>query len=86
MFEFDKKKSASNKRKHGIDFKTAIKLWEDPDRITIPARWVDEPRFILIAKLENAYWSVIYTERKSVIRIISVRRSRENEKEIYKSF
>ena len=86
MFKFVKKKSASNKRKHGIDFKTAIKLWEDADRIIIPARWGDEARFILIAKLDNDFWSAIYTERKSVIRIISVRRSRENEKEIYQSF
>lgn len=38
MFEFDPKKSASNKIKHGIDFEQAKKLWEDPNRLIIEAR------------------------------------------------
>jgi uncharacterized DUF497 family protein len=85
-FEFDRNKSELNKRKHGIDFETAKKLWTDPNRIQIPARWVDEPRFLLIAQLGNELWSAIYTERRNRIRIISVRKSRNDEKEIYKSY
>jgi len=30
-FEFDTKKSASNKQKHGLDFYEARVLWDDPD-------------------------------------------------------
>ena len=86
MFEFDEIKSKLNESKHGIDFKTAIKLWDGPDRLEIPARWVNEPRFILIAALDNQCWSAIFTRRNKVIRIISVRKSRKNEKEIYNSF
>ena len=86
MFEFDEKKSIYNKNKHGIDFKSATQLWDDPNRIEIPARWVDEPRSLLIARLKNEYWSAIFTWRKDRIRIISVRKSRKNEKEIYNSF
>jgi uncharacterized DUF497 family protein len=85
MFEFDKNKSGSNKEKHGIDFETAKKLWEDPNRIEIPARWLDEPRYILIALLNESLWSAIYTVRNKKIRIISVRKSRNDEKEIYDS-
>lgn len=85
MFEFDKSKSGSNKEKHGIDFETAKKLWEDPNRIEIPARWLDEPRYILIALLNESLWSAIYTVRNKKIRIISVRKSRNDEKEIYDS-
>lgn len=85
MFEFDKNKSESNKRKHGIDFESARKLWKDPNRIEIPARWVDEHRSVLIAKLEDDIWSAIFTLRENKIRIISVRKSRDNEKEIYNS-
>jgi uncharacterized DUF497 family protein len=51
MVEFDENKSAVNKAKHGIDFKTATRLWDDPYRIVIPARVVDEPRYIMIAML-----------------------------------
>ena len=85
MFEFDKNKSGSNKEKHGIDFETAKKLWEDPNRIEIPARWLDEPRYILIALLNESLCSALYMVRNKKIRIISVRKSRNDEKEIYDS-
>jgi uncharacterized DUF497 family protein len=84
-FEFDQEKSSSNKKKHGIDFDTARQLRNDTNRIVIPARWVDEPRYVLIARLDKNIWSVIFTRRSSGIRIISVRKSRDNEKEIYYS-
>ena len=37
-FEFDIKKSESNKRKHDIDFTEAQEIWEDPDRLEVPAK------------------------------------------------
>jgi uncharacterized DUF497 family protein len=86
MFEFDKNKSRSNKEKHGIDFTTAIKLWDDPNRLEIPAKWVNEPRFLLVAKLDIQLWTAVFTKRNNRIRIISVRKSRGYEKEIYNSY
>lgn len=85
MFEFDIHKSESNKRKHGIDFETARKLWKDSNRVEIPARWIDEPRILLIAKLKKEIWAAIFTLRNDRIRIISVRKARDNEKEVYNS-
>ena len=85
MFEYDNDKSESNKRKHGIDFDTARRLWEDYNRVEIPAKWIDEQRIILIARLEEEIWVAIFTHRKNTIRIISVRKARKNEKEIYNS-
>jgi uncharacterized DUF497 family protein len=82
-FEFDPLKSIANEKKHGINFSEAQILWNDPDRIVIPARTVGETRFLLIAENEGVCWSAIYTLRGHVVRIISVRNSRENEKEIY---
>ncbi len=84
-FEFDKRKSQMNKKKHGIDFIEAQALWEDPDRIEIPAKTLDEPRFILIGKISDKHWSSILVYRGEKIRIISVRRSRIEEIEIYES-
>ena len=75
-----------DKVKHGIDFTTAMKLWDDPNRLEIPAQWVNESRFLLIAVLEEEYWSAVFTKREDKIRIISVRKSRRNEKEIYNSY
>ena len=63
-----------------------MKFWDDPNRLEIPAQWVNESRFLLIAVLEDEYWSTVFTKRKNKIRIISVRKSRRNEKEIYNSY
>ena len=82
-FEFDLQKSQSNEQKHGIDFEKAQLLWADPDRIQIPAKTVDEPRFMVIGKIEGTHWSIILTYREDNIRIISMRRSRKEEIEIY---
>ncbi|MCX5855501.1 MAG: BrnT family toxin [Deltaproteobacteria bacterium] len=82
-FEFDSDKSDHNKKKHGIDFLEAQALWEDPDYIIIPAITVDEPRFLAVGKIEGKYWSGVITYRDERVRIISVRRSRKEEIDIY---
>jgi uncharacterized DUF497 family protein len=84
-FEFDDKKSASNKMKHGIDFEQAQRLWDDPDLIEIPVRTSDEPRFLVIGRICGKHFSGIITYRGDKIRIISVRRSRKEEVNIYES-
>ena len=84
-FQFDERKSRVNKRKHGIDFVEAQAIWDDPDRIEIPAKTIDEERFLIIGKISDKYWSTIITYRNEIIRIISVRRSRKEEIEIYES-
>jgi len=83
-FEFDNRKSEI-KKKHGIDFFEAQMLWDDPDRIEIPATTIDEQRFLIIGKIDDKYWSGIITHRDEKIRIISVRRSRMEGVEIYES-
>ena len=84
-FEFDDKKGASNKAKHGIDFKQAQKLWDDPDLIEIPVKTSDEPRFLVVGRIAGKYFSGIITYRGDKIRIISVRRARKEEVNIYES-
>ena len=84
-FEFDSHKSKENKKRHGMDFVEAQMLWDDPDRIEVPARTIDEPRFIVIGKIADRCYSGIITYRGEKIRLISVRRSRREEVEIYES-
>jgi len=50
-FEYDPKKSGSNKQKHGINFSEAQALWEDIDLLEIPAKEMDEPRFLVIGRI-----------------------------------
>ena len=84
-FEFNARKSQANKHKHGIDFVAAQGLWDDPNFMEIPARTTDEPRFLVIGKLEERHWSAIITYRGERIRIISIRRARREEVAIYES-
>ena len=82
-FEWDPDKSQLNWRKHGIDFETAKKLWLDENRVEIHAPHPLEDRAILIAKHIDKIWTAIYTLRRDAIRIISVRRAREREVDLY---
>jgi len=84
-FEFDARKSAGNKSKHGIDFNEAQALWDDPDLLEIPVKTSDEPRFLVLGRIAGRPWSGIITYRAEKIRIISVRRSRREEVDLYES-
>ena len=85
VFEFDSRKSNSNLTKHGIDFVEAQLLWLDPDLLEVPAKTIDEPRYLIVGKILDKHWSAIFTYRDENIRIISVRRARDEEIEIYES-
>jgi uncharacterized DUF497 family protein len=82
-FEFDIDKSRSNRLKHGIDFEAAQALWDDPDLVEIPARTTDEPRFVVVGRIGGKHWSAVITVREQKTRIISVRRSRQEEVHLY---
>jgi uncharacterized protein len=82
-FEFDLQKSNHNKIKHGINFFEAQALREDSDFMEIPVKTEDEARFLVIGKISRKHWSAVITYRGEKIRIISVRRARKEEVEIY---
>ena len=85
QFEYDPDKSQSNLEKHGIDFEAAQLIWEDPDFIEVRAKTSDEPRYLVIGKIEGKHWSAVVTYRDEATRLISVRRSRQMEVAIYES-
>jgi uncharacterized DUF497 family protein len=84
-FEYDLHKSNSNRVKHGIGFDEAQVLWDDELHLEIPAKNLDEPRFLVIGKIAGRHWSAVITYRADNIRIISVRRSRDEEIELYEN-
>ncbi len=84
-FEFDQAKSQSNLSKHGIDFNDAQRLWTDAGLLEIPARTDDEARYLVIGLIDAMHWSAVITYRGPNIRLISVRRSRVEEVELYES-
>jgi len=82
-FEFDPVKSEANLRKHKIDFKEAQDLWKDQYAAIVDARSDSEPRSALIAFYRGKIWTAFFTERSAKIRLISMRRARNEEEEIY---
>ena len=84
-FEFDETKSQANLLKHGIHFADAQPLWNDPRLLEIPAKTEDEPRYLVIGLINNKHWSAVITYRGENIRLISVRRSRPEEVNLYES-
>jgi hypothetical protein len=84
-FEFDGRKSQLNKTKHGIDFVEAQALWDDPDLLEVPLMVEDEPRALVVGRIGGKHWSAVITYRQARIRIISVRRSRGEERALYES-
>ena len=54
-FEWDENKSSANKNKHGMDFETATKLWNDKNRIEIQTAFPIEHRSVLIGKIDTYF-------------------------------
>ena len=78
-FEFDPGKSAANRATHGIDLVAGQDLWQDGAAIEAPARTEGEPRFLVVGRIGQTTWAAIITYRRETIRIISIRRARQEE-------
>ena len=81
-FEFDPRKSESNKAKHGINFIEAQALWRSK-HVLLGAKDAFERRYLILGTISGEYWSAIITYRGVRIRIISVRSSTAAEIETY---
>ena len=81
-FEHNPEKSIANRHKHGISLEKAQELWFGPF-VQGPARKMNEERWMIIGKLEGKLYTCIFTMRDETIRLISARRSRENEEAAY---
>lgn len=51
----------------------------------IQAKSEDEQRFLIIGRIMSRHWSAVITYRNERVRLISVRRSRKKEVELYES-
>jgi uncharacterized DUF497 family protein len=85
-FEWDEIKNQINIRKHGIDFRDAIDVFEHPLLTAIDQREdYGEDRWIALGWMAAIVGVVVYVERSSdVIRIISARKATKREVKRYK--
>ena len=83
-FEWDEEKAASNLKKHGIDFRDAVRVFQDDYRIEIydEAHSDTEDRFCTIGMVDDILF-VVYTERGDAVRMISARFANRRERSLY---
>ena len=86
LFEWDEEKRISNLLKHGFDFTDAETVFEgeivtiDDDRFEYA-----EQRFVTLGLLNGKVVSIVHTERREKIRVISIRKaSRDEERKYFK--
>ena len=80
QFEWDENKNQKNIKSHGIDFNYAIKVFEDPNRVTT----LEEEREITIGKINDMLIVfVVSTDVADVTRIISARKAEHIEEVFY---
>ena len=82
-YEYDPNKSAANKARHGVDFEEAQVLWEDTDALQVRVDRPGEERYVVIGRMGGKHWTAVITYRGANTRIISVRRSRKEEVNLY---
>jgi uncharacterized protein len=79
-FEWDSKKETENIRKHGVDFATASRIWDEPilERED-ERRDYGETRILAFGKVDGRLMAVLYTWRGANHRIISARKANRRE-------
>ncbi|HEX9471296.1 MAG TPA: BrnT family toxin [Bradyrhizobium sp.] len=84
VFEWDSAKELANRKKHGVDFRTAAKVFLDPYVIEFDdLDAAGELRFNAIGLVDGRMLFVTYTMRDDVVRIISARGAEPHEKRKY---
>ena len=83
-FEWDLAKAEANRLKHRVDFSTASGVFGDPFGIeAFDPRHHGEDRFLLTGMVGGVLLTVVYTERRDRLRIISARRATKDEHDDY---
>jgi uncharacterized DUF497 family protein len=85
-FEWDPSKARQNRRKHRVSFQEATTVFGDPLAVTYPDpdHSLSEQRFITVGMSSGGkILMVAHADRNESIRIISVRRTTQREREHY---
>lgn len=84
-FEWDETKRLKNIEKHGLDFIDAVVLFSNPHLKGLAQTKNEEDRQLATGMIEDICVTAVFTMRGSTIRIISMRRARDAEREKYQN-
>src|SRR5690606_4844120 len=79
---WDENKRLTNRQKHGIDFHDCPMVFVEKV-LLLPADSLVEPRFLVVGPSNGYLIAVAFTLRDDIIRIISARKARRNERRDY---
>ena len=82
-FEWDENKRETNLAKHGLDLMAGSCLFDGRPIYSYPSPRGEEDRYVTVGLLAEELVAVIWTERGTAIRLISLRRARDAEKRTY---
>jgi len=84
-FEWDARKAAANRRRHGVTFEQAVRAFGDPFAVEVvdEREAYGEERINLLGLCDGVILHVTYTERGERVRIISARRAVRHEQDRY---
>ena len=84
--EFDSVKDAINRDKSGVSLAFGARIVDHPVAIELPSsREIDgEIRYKALAPFDGGLWTAVFVRRGTTIRFISVRKSNDGERRLYK--
>lgn len=86
-FTWDNNKNRINIIKHNISFEIALNVFKDKNKVEFFDMFHSdiEERYICIGVINGVAYlvTVVYTERKDMIRIISARKATKRERKLY---
>ena len=87
MYVWDEAKRKSNLKKHGLDFKDAYLVYEDPEKCTYEASREGEYRLmdIALAVIKGRLLTLVYMERGDDVRVTSFRHASREERKQYEA-
>jgi len=84
MFEWDEAKRRRNLEKHHLDFAAAPVVFDGRATVTVTSSYLSETRYLTTALIEGKFYTVVWTWRADIRRIISFRRARDGEERAYR--
>lgn len=85
QFEFDPAKGAINLLKHGVSLGFGARIWTDPAVVMVATIRIEdgEQRYRAIGMVDGKLWTAVHVNRDQIVRMISVRRSNDGERQVY---
>ncbi|GAC1561833.1 MAG: BrnT family toxin [Beijerinckiaceae bacterium] len=84
-FQWDERKRLSNLKKHKLDFLDAKPLFDGRDVLSTVSSRSNEERFTTTGEIDGHFYTIVWTWRVEIIRLISFRSARDAEKRTYRN-